>query len=152
MTKCLTVIGWTLLLASCGQEPGKPSIARTDSGHQPTGAIARGTSAAHAALVGPPSHIESYVIRGAERYHVFCTPCHGADGSGDGPVVRRGFPRPPPFSSARLQTLPPAHTVRVITNGVGVMYPMADRVPPADRWAIAAHVQSLQQRGKGDAP
>jgi hypothetical protein len=60
-------------------------------------------------------------------------------------VVQRGFPRPPSFHEARLLAAPDEHFVNVITHGYGVMYSYADRVPPADRWAIAAYIRALQR-------
>jgi mono/diheme cytochrome c family protein len=62
-------------------------------------------------------------------------------------VVQRGFPRPPSFHEARLVAAPDAYFVDVITHGHGVMYSYADRVPPADRWAIAAYIRALQRTG-----
>ena len=58
-------------------------------------------------------------------------------------VVQRGFPRPPNFHEARLVAAPTRYFVDVITHGHGVMYCYADRVPPADRWAIAAYIRAL---------
>ena len=71
--------------------------------------------------------------------------CHGERGHADGTVVRRGFPPPPDFAEGRLVAAPPAYIVDVITHGHGVMYSYADRVDPADRWAIAAYVKALQR-------
>jgi mono/diheme cytochrome c family protein len=82
--------------------------------------------------------------RGRERYGIFCAPCHSVAGDGDGIVVRRGFPAPPSFHQDALRTAPDAHFYDVITNGYGAMYPYADRVPAADRWAIVAYVRVLQ--------
>ncbi len=82
--------------------------------------------------------------RGQQRYDIYCLPCHGAVGDGDGPVVRRGFPRPPSYHQARLRTAPDRHFFDVITHGYGVMVPYADRVTPEDRWAIVAYVRALQ--------
>jgi mono/diheme cytochrome c family protein len=83
--------------------------------------------------------------RGRERFGIYCTPCHAYDGSGNGVVPARGFPHPPDFRSARLKAAPASHFYDVMTNGYGVMYPYADRVPPRDRWAIAAYIRVLQQ-------
>jgi mono/diheme cytochrome c family protein len=73
---------------------------------------------------------------------LFC--CHGLAGDGDGIVPARGFPHPPSYAEPRLVAAPPSYIVDVITNGHGVMYPYADRVSPADRWAIAAYIRALQ--------
>lgn len=82
--------------------------------------------------------------RGQERFAIFCAPCHGLAGHGDGMVARRGFPNPPSYHIDRLRNAPDAHFFNVITNGYGAMYPYADRVPPNDRWAIVAYIRALQ--------
>jgi mono/diheme cytochrome c family protein len=82
--------------------------------------------------------------RGRERYDIFCAVCHGASGYGDGMVVQRGFTPPPSFHLDRLRAQPPGHVVAVISNGFGAMYSYADRIPPDDRWAIAAYIKALQ--------
>lgn len=83
--------------------------------------------------------------RGRERYGIFCAPCHGLTGDGDGMIVRRGFKRPPSFHEQRLRDAPPGHFFDVVTNGYGVMYDHGDRIPPRDRWRITAWVRVLQR-------
>ncbi|MDB6137925.1 MAG: hypothetical protein JWO94_997 [Verrucomicrobiaceae bacterium] len=82
--------------------------------------------------------------RGAERYDIFCSVCHGRTGEGNGMIVQRGFPRPPPYSLERLRAAPVGYFFDVMTQGYGVMYSYASRVEPADRWAIAAYIRVLQ--------
>lgn len=82
--------------------------------------------------------------RGRERFDIYCLPCHSPVGDGDGPVARRGFPRPPSFHQQRLRDAPDRLFYDVITNGYGVMYSYADRVMPQDRWAIVAYIRALQ--------
>lgn len=82
--------------------------------------------------------------RGQERYQIYCSVCHGADGEGNGMIVQRGFPRPPSYHIDRLRQAPAGHFYRVITDGYGVMYPYAARVKPEDRWAITAYIRALQ--------
>jgi mono/diheme cytochrome c family protein len=114
----------------------------------PPGTVPRGASAYAAALAPPgPPATPGLLARGRERFIVFCSPCHGASGTGDGIVVDRGFPRPPGYHQERQRDLPPEHIVSVITNGVGTMYPFAERIPPEDRWAIAHYVKALQAEG-----
>ena len=84
---------------------------------------------------------EVRVERGRERYEIYCAPCHGQDGSGNGVIVRHGFPRPPAFATLSLTT---AGIVEAIRNGKGTMYGYADRVPESDRWSIAAYVEELR--------
>jgi len=82
--------------------------------------------------------------RGQQRFDINCSPCHGVDGDGNGIIVQRGFPHPPSYYSEKLINASNQHFYDVITHGYGVMYPYADRVEPADRWAIAAYIRALQ--------
>ena len=83
--------------------------------------------------------------RGRARYEIDCAPCHGATGDGDGMIVERGFPRPPPLDDKRIVAAPTRHYVDVIADGYGIMYAFAERVAPSDRWAIAAYIRALQR-------
>lgn len=118
----------------------------------PEGVVARGALARRAAARNPPPVTPDLVARGRQRFDVFCAPCHGRDGYGDGMIVQRGFPSPPSYHSERLRSAPARHFYEVITNGYGVMYAYADRVPPTDRWAIVAYIRALQlsQRARLD--
>lgn len=84
------------------------------------------------------------LARGRERFDIYCAPCHGRSGAGDGMIVRRGFPAPPSYHSERLRHAPDNHFYQVISDGYGVMYPYADRILPQDRWAIVAYIRALQ--------
>jgi len=83
--------------------------------------------------------------RGRERYDIFCAPCHDKTGSGNGMIVQRGFRPPPSYHIARLRGVPIGHFFDVMTNGLGAMYDVSDRVQPRDRWAIAAYIRVLQR-------
>lgn len=87
---------------------------------------------------------QELLVRGQERFNIYCAVCHGADGFGQGMIVQRGFPRPPSFHSDRLRQAPAGHFFDVITHGYGVMYPYASRVNENDRWAITAYIRALQ--------
>jgi hypothetical protein len=82
--------------------------------------------------------------RGRERFDIFCSPCHGRLGHGDGMVVSRGFRSPPSYHLDRLREAPIGHFVDVMSSGFGAMASYASRVPPSDRWAIAAYIRALQ--------
>lgn len=84
------------------------------------------------------------MARGRERFNVFCSPCHGRTGAGNGMIVQRGFRAPPSFDEERLRTAPVGHFFDVMTNGFGAMQDYASQVPVADRWAIAAYIRALQ--------
>jgi mono/diheme cytochrome c family protein len=92
----------------------------------------------------PPPVNAALLKRGQERFNIFCSPCHGLDGKGDGMVVRRGFPHPPSYFEPRLMQAPASTFYRAITDGYGVMYSYAARVEPRDRWAIVAYIRALQ--------
>jgi mono/diheme cytochrome c family protein len=87
---------------------------------------------------------EQVMARGQERFNIYCSPCHGRTGQGDGMVVRRGYRRPPSFADERLRQAPVGHFFDVMTNGFGAMPDYTAQVKPADRWAIAAYVRALQ--------
>ncbi len=82
--------------------------------------------------------------RGQERYNIYCSPCHGRIGNGEGIVVQRGFQRPASFHIDRLREAPVGYFFNAITNGFGTMYDYAARIKPADRWAIVAYIRALQ--------
>ena len=91
---------------------------------------------------------EALLARGAERYEIYCAPCHGHAGRGDGPVTLRGggFAQAPAnFHTQELQPAPLGYFYRVIAYGKGTMRSYAAQVPTEDRWAIAAWVRVLQQ-------
>ena len=84
------------------------------------------------------------MARGRERFDIFCSPCHGRTGQGDGMVVRRGYRRPPSYHQDRLRSAPVGHFFDVMTNGFGAMPDYAAQIPVAHRWAIAAYIRALQ--------
>jgi mono/diheme cytochrome c family protein len=84
------------------------------------------------------------LARGRERFDIFCSPCHGRIGNGDGMVVRRGYKRPPSFHIDRLRDMPAGYFFDVITNGFGAMPDYRSQIPERDRWAIVSYVQALQ--------
>jgi mono/diheme cytochrome c family protein len=92
----------------------------------------------------PPPITLALLQRGQQRFNIYCSPCHGKTGDGRGMIVERGFPPPPSYMSDRLLDAPAQHFYDVITNGYGIMFSYADRVAPADRWAIAAYIRALQ--------
>jgi mono/diheme cytochrome c family protein len=109
-------------------KPVPHTIARDDALEQPS----------------PPPVTMALLKRGQQRFNIYCSPCHGRTGEGNGMIVQRGFPRPPSYFIERLRNAPNQHFYDVITHGYGAMYPYSDRVQPADRWAIVAYIRALQ--------
>jgi mono/diheme cytochrome c family protein len=87
------------------------------------------------------------LLRGQSQFDIYCSPCHGVLGDGNGMVAIRGFvhQKPANFHTKRLMDAPVGHFFDVITNGYGIMYSYASSIPnPRDRWDIAAYIRVLQ--------
>jgi mono/diheme cytochrome c family protein len=87
---------------------------------------------------------ERLLRRGQDRYKLFCAPCHGLQGDGNGMAAVRGMKHPPSYHIDRLRQAPNGYFYDVVTNGFGAMYSYSERIPPSDRWAIIAYVRALQ--------
>jgi mono/diheme cytochrome c family protein len=146
----LALLGTTLALAGCDNMANQPKL---NPYELPYGAQTRwplkpvpNTVARDDALHPPsaPPVTMALLERGQQWFDINCAPCHSRVGDGNGMIVQRGFPRPPSYFIARLQSAPDEHFYDVITHGHGIMYAYADRVEPADRWAIVAYIRALQ--------
>lgn len=84
------------------------------------------------------------VLRGQERFNIYCSPCHSRVGDGNGMVVKRGFRQAANYHSDKLLKAPVGHFFDVMSNGFGAMPSYASRVEPEDRWRIAAYIRVLQ--------
>jgi mono/diheme cytochrome c family protein len=92
-----------------------------------------------------PFPIDDRVMaRGQDRFNIYCSPCHGRTGQGNGMVVQRGYRRPPTYHQDRLRTAPVGHFFDVVTNGFGAMPDYATQIRAEDRWAIVAYIRALQ--------
>lgn len=85
------------------------------------------------------------ILRGQERFNIFCSPCHGRTGDGQGMVVKRGMLAPPSFVDERLLAVTDGHIFNVISHGIRNMPPYKYQIPVADRWAIVAYFRALQR-------
>lgn len=84
------------------------------------------------------------MLRGQERFNIYCTPCHDRLGDGNGKIVRRGYRHPPSYHIDRLRQVENGYIYDVITNGFGAMPDYAAQIQPRDRWAIVAYLRALQ--------
>ncbi len=89
------------------------------------------------------------VRRGGDTYRVFCIPCHGPAGGGDGLVAQRGFPPPPSFLTGKSPQMKDGQLFHILTYGQGNMSPMAAQLSPARRWDVINYVRSIQQAAVG---
>jgi mono/diheme cytochrome c family protein len=92
----------------------------------------------------PPAIGRDLLDRGRQRYAVFCTPCHGQDGRGQGMIVARGFPPAGDLTGDDQRRASATDLYDAISNGRKAMFGMAQMIPSADRWAIVAYVRALQ--------
>ena len=72
----------------------------------PEHVVAQGDLARDRESTEPPPASPALLARGRERFDIYCSPCHGLDGKGDGIVAARGFPHPPSFVEPRLLAAP----------------------------------------------
>src|SRR5687768_9745850 len=84
------------------------------------------------------------LVRGQERFNIYCTPCHGKLGDGNGMVVQRGLRQAASFHQDRLRQEKVGYFFDVITSGFGAMPDYATQIPVRDRWLIVAYVRALQ--------
>ncbi len=121
----------------------------------PAGTIARDelndtdsfhTGVANGAFVDTiPVSIDARLLdRGRDRYDIYCSPCHGRTGDGNGMVAQRGVRAPANFHTDRLRSVPPGYLYQVIAYGYGAMGDYGDQIAVNDRWAIVAYLRALQ--------
>lgn len=108
----------------------------------PENTVARGQLTKKMPMQGKLSH--ALFMEGMERYEIYCAPCHGLAGYGNGLIVQRGFPKPSSFHEERLLAMPNEYFTTVIKNGFGKMYGFADKVSQNDIFAIAQYIRALQ--------
>jgi mono/diheme cytochrome c family protein len=105
---------------------------------------------------------EAVLKRGQQRFGIYCSMCHGVDGTGHGKIVERGFTQPPSYLTdlsrgylrhderMPLTKAPVGYLFDVVTNGYGAMASYKEQIGPRDRWAIAGYIRVLQAAGAGD--
>lgn len=103
-------------------------------------------------LANPQLIDAALLSRGQEKFEVLCSACHGRLGNGMGMVAQRGLMHPPSFHVPRLKSVGDGHFYNVISAGYGAMYSYADKIAPADRWAVIAYVRALQASGESANP
>lgn len=125
------------------QWPVAGTIAR---GHRPVhfGATPEEALRAGRQLYNPLQVDASNRQRGKDLYASFCTPCHGENGLGDGPVVRRGVPAPPSLLDEKAVGLPDGQMFHILTFGQGNMPAYVSQLSQEERWQTILHVRSLQ--------
>jgi mono/diheme cytochrome c family protein len=95
----------------------------------------------------PVDLTKSFLYRGKERYEIFCTPCHGQTGAGNGIIMEGGYGYvpAPSYHQQRIRELSDGELYSAIYNGVRTMPSYATQIPVEDRWAIVAYIRALQE-------
>ena len=96
--------------------------------------------------VSPVPATEALLARGAERYRIYCQPCHDARGDGKGILFQRGNVPTTSLHADKVRGAPDGHLFDVITNGLGLMPAYRWPIPPEDRWAIIARVREMERQ------
>lgn len=105
-------------------------------------------------LRGFPENItidQAFLDRGHHQYQIYCAPCHGSLGDGNGITKQYGMGATPTYHDDRLRNAPEGELFNVITHGKGNMLPYADKLAPEDRWAVILYVRALQRAQMGTA-
>ena len=84
------------------------------------------------------------LVRGHQRYTIYCAPCHGQLGDGNGVTKKYGMAVVANLHDKRIVQLGDGEIFHVISNGRNLMQSYAAQVEVQDRWAIVAYVRALQ--------
>jgi mono/diheme cytochrome c family protein len=87
---------------------------------------------------------EKLVARGRDRFTIYCAPCHGSVGDGNGITRKYGMGAVPTYHDDRIRKMAEGEIFNTITNGKGQMNPYGDKLSVRDRWAVIAYVRALQ--------
>jgi mono/diheme cytochrome c family protein len=93
----------------------------------------------------PVTMDDALLERGRQRYAIYCQPCHDARGDGKGILFQRGNVPTATFHQDKILKYPDGQIFDIVTNGMGLMPSYRWPIPPADRWAIIAHIRELQR-------
>jgi len=85
------------------------------------------------------------LVRGRERFDIFCSPCHSRIGDGTGIVTQYKYPEPATLHEQRLRDIEDGYIFDVISNGFNNMPAYRFQVPVSDRWMIVQYVRALQR-------
>jgi|SRR5580765_6328459 len=85
------------------------------------------------------------LARGHERFNIYCSPCHGAQGDGTGITKKIGaMAIVANLHDKRIVELPDGEIFNTLSNGKSTMQGYAAQIPVEDRWAIVAYLRALQ--------
>ncbi len=140
---------------------GVVAYGRTSTGDTPDATFLRSDDATYLGKNSDGSWIKGFpksakvdarfMARGQDRFTIYCAPCHGALGDGNGITRQYGMGATPSYHDDRLRKMAEGEIFNTITNGKGNMLSQADKLSVEDRWAVIAYVRALQRAENGTA-
>ena len=94
----------------------------------------------------PVAATPELLARGAERFAIYCQPCHDERGEGKGILATRAKVPTANLMDQRIRDMPDGQIFDTITNGKGLMHGYSYPIQAHDRWAIIAHVREMQKK------
>lgn len=91
----------------------------------------------------------TFLEHGRQSFTIYCAPCHGALGDGNGITKQYGMGATPTYHDERLRKIADGDIFNTITNGKNNMLPYANKLVPRDRWSVVAYVRALQRAQSG---
>ncbi|MBR9977072.1 MAG: cytochrome c [Bacteroidetes bacterium] len=128
---------WRAVMAERSERPVPGTVSRN------------GMSVDRQPFIAADTVFEKALLRGRDLYGVFCSPCHGGGGLGDGPVTLRGYPPPPSLLADNARALADTAIYRIISTGQGNMAGYHSQLLPMDRWKIILALRAMQEQETG---
>jgi len=89
------------------------------------------------------------MARGRDRYTIYCAPCHGALGDGQGITRGYGMATTATYQDDRIRAMAEGEIFNTITHGKNTMLAYGDKLDPRDRWAVIAYLRALERARAG---
>ena len=118
---------------------------------QPAGAVPRDggelvvSREAYAARKNPILRTPESVKGGEKLFAIYCTPCHGATGKGDGPVTPRFIP-PPDLGSPQVQGRTDGHMSYYIGYGGAIIPAYGEALSVTERWDLVNYLRTMARK------
>ena len=94
-------------------------------------------------LKNPAARTSESINRGQQLFAIYCYPCHGTTGKGDGPVAEK-FMTPPDLTADQARKYSDGYLFAMVRYGRGLMPPYGDKVRGIDRWHLVNYLRLLQ--------
>ncbi len=96
-------------------------------------------------LINPTPATEKSIAQGDKLFHIYCTPCHGVAGRGDGPVAPK-MAKVANLHDEKYLKAADGFFYYTIRYGTEVMPSQAENLAPAERWHVVNYIRKLQRK------